>query len=648
MKNAGLSVKIVSVVIGISSLILALILLNNYLAARQLMVQQAEEQIRCRGREVVLQLSNVIKPIEQSVKNIALTLEDSHLSRDETTALPERVVANNPDVFAMAIAFEPYGFDAEQHYFAPYSYRTTTGEVQSTMLGGDDYRYFTMDWYLLPKELHHPVWTEPYFDEGGGDALMTTYAVPFYRQLDGVRTLAGVVTADVSLDWLQKEVSSLKLYQHGYALVLSRNGTYISHPVTHYIYNETIFGVAEALEDQPLWELGRAMIDGKSGFLERNSLRDNVPSFVFYTPLPIDGWSVAVLAPLHEVLADVYQLTRNTLLIGVAGFVLLALATLLTIRRVVRPIQDLSKAALTIAGGDLNAELPSFQSGDEVGQLAESFRSMQSALGQYIVDLKETTAHNERIDSELRIARDIQMGILPKLFPAFPEHDEFDVFASLQSAREIGGDLYDFFFIDERHFCFLVGDVSGKGVPAALFMAVTKTLIKVVAERERQPHRILEKVNNDLAEDNDSCMFVTLFLAIINLENGEVQYSNAGHPPPVLVTAEKATPITSTNEPVAGAFPEIRYTCGSLPMAPGETLVLYTDGVTEAMDPEMLLYSDPRLIALLNTLCRQSASQIVQSVNTSVTEFARGAEQSDDITLLAFTYCGQPTATQES
>ncbi|MEA3543597.1 MAG: SpoIIE family protein phosphatase, partial [Thermodesulfobacteriota bacterium] len=363
-------------------------------------------------------------------------------------------------------------------------------------------------------------------------------------------------------------------------------------------------------------------------------------SFLFYMPLPIDGWSLAILIPTNEALKGVNALMRNTLLIGLCGFVFLSVGTIFVVRRLTQPVRDLSVATLEIAKGNFNAPLPQTKSSDEVGQLSDSFGFMQTSLREYIVDLKETTTQKERIEAELRIARDIQMGILPKLFPAFPDHDEFDIYASLESAKEVGGDLYDFFFIDDHHFCFLVGDVSGKGVPAAFFMAVTKTLIKVIAERELQPDVILAKVNNDLAEDNESCMFVTLFLAVIDIRIGEVIYSSAGHNPPLLLTANEVAFMVPGNEPVAGAMPGVKYTSGKLTLASGDTMFLYTDGVTEAMNHEQKLYSEQRLLNLLTATTQRAATDIIHQVNRSIIEFASGAEQSDDITMLALTYTG--------
>jgi len=639
MIKSSLALKLATLVLGFSTLILGAVLANSYFFSRTVIVEQAEKYSRTRGREVANKLASLLKPVEQAAQNIALAMENPALTSNEIRSLGRRVVEGNGDMFGMAIAFAPYEFNYDKLYFAPYSYRNNDG-IKTTHLGSSDYRYFYMSWYQLPKELGRPVWTEPYFDSGGSDALMTTYSVPFYRYEKGEKYFAGVVTADVTLDWLEEMISAIKLYDTGYAVVVSQQGAYIYHPLQRLVANETVFSLAEGLEDQELWDIGRDMIEGYTGFLKRRNVRDGTYSFLLYMPLPVGGWSLAFLFPTEEVLKEANQLTRNTLSIGIVGFFLLMVAVILIANRLTRPVRDLSIAAMEIASGNLSVVLPETRSRDEVGKLSESFRDMQQSLKEFIVNLERTTIHKERIESELRIAREIQMGLLPKLFPAFPNHDEFDIFASLESAKEVGGDLYDFFFIDDHHFCFLIGDVSGKGVPAAFLMAVTKTLIKVVAEQGVEPNVVLEKVNNDLAEDNESCMFVTLFLAVLDIRNGKVTYSSAGHNPPALMAGNKVSFLESLNEPIAGAMPDMTYTTQHMTLSPGDTLFLYTDGITEAMNNDLELYSEERLLRVLQGTDKGKAMDIVVGVNASVSEFAAGAEQSDDITMLALTYVG--------
>lgn len=640
----GIAAKLAGLVLVSSLVILAGVLGYNFSVSRNLIVGLAEENSRNLGREVASFIASELKPVETLVSNVALALDGSPLSEEDLNALTRRVVTGNPSVFGMAIALEPYTIAPDRLFFSPYSYRDGA-HIATTGLGGPDYIYFTMDWYQLPRELNRPVWTEPYYDTGGGNCLMTTFAAPFYRTVNGLRVFAGVVTADIRLDWLQNRCKSIRLYESGYCILLSGRGTFLYHPETRLVMNETVFSLAEERGDASLWDLGRSMIDGKTGFIQDREVFTDTPGFLMYMPLSVGNWSLGLVFPRHEVLKGVKVLSGNMLAIGFGGFVLLTIAVILIAGKITRPLKHLSATANEIASGNLDARLEVRVSGDEVGQLSTAFSHMQQSLIRYIDDLRDTTAQKERIESELRIARDIQMSILPKLIPPFPDREELDIFASIEPAREVGGDLYDFFFVDGNRFCFLIGDVSGKGVPAAFFMAVTKTLLKVVADRNHEPGSILETVNNDLAADNDACMFVTLFLGILDLSTGDIDYACAGHNPPVMLTKDGASWLPVFNEPMAGAMEGVSYTSGTVRLAEGEAMVLYTDGVTEAMNPAQELYSDQRLLDFLAGIQTMepslpSASRIIRDVSESVTEFVQGAEQSDDITLLTIKFNG--------
>ena len=641
MKNLGLALKLALLILSCTLVILVAIVGYNYYYSRDIILRQAEANSSLLAKETTSRIDAVLSSVQKMANNIAFSLEDATLTKEEILDLNKRVLANNPEIYGMAIAFEPYFLEKDKLFFAPYHYRSA-GRIAFSMLGDPHYRYFYMDWYQLPKELGHAVWTEPYHDQGGGGVLMATYAVPFYRTVDGRKEFAGVVTADVSLEWLEDMLADIHIYQSGYAFLLSRHGTFIAHPNHDLVMNQTIFSLAEEIDSPQLRKIGREMLEGQSAFVLLDSLITEDERYLFHTGLEYGGWSLGIIFPKAEMLADVHQLSNIMSLIALAGFALLALLIILIARRITRPLTRLSSAALEIADGNLDLLLPKTKCNDEVGKLTDSFRTMKTSLKEYIHNLTSTTAAKERIESELRIARDIQMGILPKLFPAFPERKEFEIYASIEPAKEVGGDLYDFFFVDETHFCFLLGDVSGKGVPAAFFMAVTKTLLKVVSERGLNPGEILSKVNGDLAAENESCMFVTLFLAIIDIETGEVRYANAGHNPPIyLPCGGEPEWIPPLGEPVAGVMEGMQYTTKTMTMKSGDIIFIYSDGVTEAMDPDNKLYSEERLIQFVAAEKEPFAPKLVKDLDESIKEFTRGAEQSDDITMLAMQYLGK-------
>ncbi len=586
-------------------------------------------------------IDEVLLSVEQVPRSAACFLENTSCTAAEMNELLNSVVQRNEEIYGAAIAFEPWAFGKNVRRYAPYFYRNGQGEIVFSDLGTVDYGYFFQDWYQIPKELEQPVWSEPYYDEGGGNIVMSTFSVPFFRREGDRRHLAGVVTADISLSWLRTIVSSIKIGETGYGFVITKNGTFVVHPDNTLVMNQTLFSLAEARSDGTLRETGRDMIHGKSGFVSFKSTITGKMCWMVYAPLKSSGWSIGVLFPQDELMADITRMNRTVVLIGVVGFVFLFMVIILIAGTITKPLRLLSGPARSIATGDLDIAVPAVGTGDEVGELARSFDYMKNSLKQYISDLTETTAVKERIESELKIAHDIQMGILPKVFPPFPDMPEFDLYALLEPAREVGGDLYDFFFLDNDHLCFHVGDVSGKGVPASLFMAITKTLIKTKAEKDMTPEEILEGVNRDLSMDNPSLLFVTLFLGILNIRTGELRYCNGGHNPPWIVRADgNASTLEMTGGMALGVMEDFVYQSKTITLAEGDTIVVYTDGVTEAMNERFDLFSDQRLEEVIRSLRDASVEGVIKGILEKVKEFCHDVEQTDDITMLVIRFNG--------
>jgi sigma-B regulation protein RsbU (phosphoserine phosphatase) len=256
-------------------------------------------------------------------------------------------------------------------------------------------------------------------------------------------------------------------------------------------------------------------------------------------------------------------------------------------------------------------------------------------------------AQKERMEEELNVGRDIQMSMVPQNFPAFPDRDEFSIHAALHPAREVGGDFYDFFFIDENRLCFCVGDVSGKGVPAALFMAVTRTLIKARASDDTSTASILTRINDEISRDNKAYMFVTLFVGILDTVTGELVYTNAGHNPTYIRKANgNLERLDTLHGPVVGAREGLAYKEDRVPITKGDILLMYTDGVTEARNPEKEFFEEQRLTALLSAQEFDSAEAVVQTTVSGVKQFENGADQFDDITVLALQFLKQPEAAE--
>ena len=336
------------------------------------------------------------------------------------------------------------------------------------------------------------------------------------------------------------------------------------------------------------------------------------------------------------------MLRAGLAILGIFGLTLLSIGLTIVARSITKPLTTMAMATQEIARGNLDVDLPLPRSGDEAGVLLSAFRSMKESLKDYIQRLTETTASKERIESELMIAHDIQMSLLPKTFPPFPDREEFDIHAMIHPAREVGGDFYDFFLIDHDHLCFAIGDVSGKGVPASLFMAMTKTLIKATSSGGIAPGEILTRVNRDLIQGNDACMFATIFFGVLNTNTGKIFYANGGHNYPfILRRGNEATWLEGNRGIVVGGVENATYETGQAVLESGDSIFLYTDGVTEAMNEREELFSDDRLRTRLTLLQGHAPKELISGVAEEVAEFSQNMPQADDIAMMVIRFSGK-------
>jgi sigma-B regulation protein RsbU (phosphoserine phosphatase) len=638
MRNTGLGFKLALYIISTTVVISGVMFWLNHTTSRDLLLKNVKENALYLTEANVNEIDGKLNKVAKIPENESHVLERFDLDHKGIKDYVKLIVGTNPDIFGSCVAYEPYRFFSDSLYFAPYYYRDGDS-LRYESLGGDDYQYFYWDWYQIPKMLQQPVWSEPYYDDGGGNIIMCTYSVPFYSVVDGKKIFNGVVTVDISLEWIDELLASMKIYETGYAFLISSNGTIVSHPQENIEMNQTIFSVAEEYNRPELRELGRKMINGESGFLEYESLFTGKEGYMLYQPLSSTGWSLVMVFPKDELFADLNELNESLLAVGLIGLGFLLFMILLISQRITRPLTRLAKVTNNIGEGNFDIELPEVKSRDEIGQLNQSIGQMQQELKHYIADLKETTAAKERIESELKIAHDIQQGIIPKIFPPFPDREDVDLYAILDPARDVGGDLYDFFFVDDYKLCFAIGDVSGKGVPASLFMAITRTLLRAKAQKNMAARDIVKSMNVELCQGNENSMFVTFFLGIIDLKTGHTDYCNAGHNHPYLLDNDMAVhEIEGTHGTPLGIFDDIDYKSDTLVLKKGDSIVMYTDGITEAMNLNDELFTDERLADFLKAYNRKSPKTITMDLLNEVKEFAKGAVQSDDITILSLTY----------
>lgn len=543
------------------------------------------------------------------------------------------VVARHRNLlYGSCLAFEPHQFLPDAFHYCPYAY-WHNGQPTFTLLQPPAYDHFQWHWYQNPKRTGRPEWTEPFYDEGGGNVLMTTRTVPIFRTAapDQPKTFWGVATIDISLDSLIANLNAVKVAQTGYAFLISPSGRYLSHPDPKIIFKTRI-------QDQNP-DLARQMLGIDNGFLRQPDPVNQRDSWIAFRSVQNGGFILGLVYPHEEITQRARQSLLELISIALVGVVALFGALTFISQSVTRPIRHLATVAGKIANGDLNQMLDHKVGIREVRYLTVAFSKMSRDLQTRMEELRQSTMHKARLTGELNAARRIQTSMLPREWSAqssWPHHQKVSLDAIMQPAREIGGDFYDHRFIDERRLAILIGDVSGKGVPAALFMAMTQTLFKGSAGPDLSVVSVMQRVNEALSADTHTGMFVTLVYAVLDVLSGELELCNAGHSTPLLLgSTGDIRPLRSDRHPALGLKRHHHFTSARFHMPPGEKIFFYTDGVTEAFNQNQELFGEQRLLVLLRRLASKPVEELTRDVILAVHEYSKGEENSDDITVLA-------------
>jgi signal transduction histidine kinase len=438
-QEKGLAFKIILFIFTSVAIIFSAIFLYNYYISRKIVERNLKSSAENLTVATVTKVDKILSTIQIIPKNFAKIIESSNFSKEEMLKILRQEVENNPEIFGAALAFEPYYFGANQMQYSPYFYRTS-GKIEFKNI---EYNYFTMDWYQIPRELDRPVWSEPYYDEGAGNAVMSTYSVPLYRTIYGKKEFIGVITADISLNWLQDIVSSIKVYETGYGCMISKSGCFVTHPIKDLIMNETMFTVAEEQKSPQLHEIGRQMISGKSSFAEMaqyHNLRTGKLSWIAYAPVPVNGWSIAVVYPVDELMADVNNLFMIVMFLGIGGLFIILVVIILISHSITNPLRLLTQVAGEFADGNFEVKPPIYKGKDEIGKLTQSFAYMQSTLEQKIMDLREASdklqISNEKLEE---YARTLEEKVAERTGELSEKNDQLNsAFDNVKTLSEIG------------------------------------------------------------------------------------------------------------------------------------------------------------------------------------------------------------------
>lgn len=637
-RNIGLTTRLSIVVLACSILVYLVVFGIGYSLIHRLVINNIENTGKNIVNSAVRDVNDIVEVVARISKSMDSYLQISPTDKDKLFEAIEMVLINNDELSGLSISFEPYSANPKNKYYSPYCF-SKNGQIKCEMIGSDNYDYFNMNWYKETKLSGTAVWTDPYLDSEYSNIYILSHSAPFYEKINGKKIFRGIVSADISLPWLQNMISKAAGNRKGYAFLISQTGTFITFPEQDYALKKSIWDIAKEENSSDLNKIAYEMTTGKTGVKPFNDFITGERSWIFYKPVVLSGWSIGIVFSEKTLFSKAYLIVHWMMALYVFGMIILCIAVFILSQRITKPLIRLSANANQIASGNLDTNIPSTIRRDEIGILARSFSSMQDNLKKHIKMLTETVAHQERINNELKIAHDIQQSIVPKEFSTIGLADNIKAFGKLVPARQVGGDLYDCYKIDDRHTFFVIGDVSDKGVHASLIMAIVLTLLKGLSKNLHNPSSMLEIANKQILKKNQESMFVTLFCGILDNETGEFKYANAGHIPPILINKKRTVPLLSEhpNMPL-GVKINAKFTWETITLENEDKIFMYTDGVTDACNKTGEFFGEERLLNSLENKKNETPEKLVNSIFTTVTDHADKCPLPDDIALLCFSF----------
>jgi sigma-B regulation protein RsbU (phosphoserine phosphatase) len=609
-------------------------------------------------------VEQILTEVYVATVNTVPDIEDNLHRPDRMQGVMKRIVELNPHIRSCGISFRENYYPQKGRWFCPYAQRRDSDSIVILQtIGGLKQDYLNEAWFQEAMKAKEGYWSKPFFDGTDQKTPLVAYLVPIRDERDSTVAVLGV---DLSLDYLADDISneffSFNSRKDGwsaekniYYFVSDSTGTYLVHPDKNRIVNQNYNDIAKLTANPSDDYLGQILMKHESGHLMTDGrgndlVIDGEKVMVNFKSLEHTPWTMFMVLPTFFVDVIFYILGGLLLFFILIGLIVVFFAGRRGIKKSSEPLRQLALSANEVAKGNFDTHLPKIKSRDEIHQLRDSFENMQQSLTLYVNELRDTTAQKAAMESELKIAHDIQMSMLPKTFPPYPERDDIDIYGMLTPAKAVGGDLFDFYIRDEKLF-FCIGDVSGKGIPASMFMAVTRSLFRNISAHVVLPEHIAYALNNALTEGNETNMFVTLFTGVLDLATGHLHYCNAGHNAPLLVGCDVEDSVPHADPQVRelpclpnlplGIMGEFQFEAQEVDLDPDTTIFLFTDGLNEAENAFHEQFGDERIMEVANRLLAQREHQpinITYEMFQAVHNFVNGAEQSDDLTMLAIQY----------
>ena len=537
-----------------------------------------------------------------------------------------------PQVVAVVVAYEP-GMGPETPK-GEYMRLARFNHTDTKLVTGANYQ--DKEWYASTRDGKTSRWQEPFIGEFVPEPI-AVYTVPLFKKdKNGEDVLVGVLAVDMSIEFLKEEIGSIPVSNSGYALVTTAKNLAVAYPkeLAQGKRNRDI--IVREKRGQKLIDFDRKGRDSSGLFI--GTVADGEESAIYYTTINSTNWTFMVVWPIQKYLEDQSAMRRLFLLMALGGYGIIFVIILLISFRVAKPLKELALAARKLGRGNFDVAIPKMKGRDEVAEFAWAFSNMLTELKDNIEKQKDM----KRIERELDLARNIQLSMLPgEERDENSDDDRHELAPFLLPAKEVGGDFYDFFKIDNDHLCVVIGDVSGKGVAAALFMMVARIILRTMTKNLKSVVDAFNKTNYALAKRNRLNMFVTVWAGIIDLRTGHIDFASAGHNPPVVRHNDGSVEfIPSKAGLVMAAMEDTVYKQQSYEMKKGDTLFLYTDGVTEATNSENKLFGDDRLLETIKKSGDLDTANTCTFVKKEIDKFVQDVPQFDDITMLAVKFNG--------
>jgi phosphoserine phosphatase RsbU/P len=480
-------------------------------------------------------------------------------------------------------------------------------------------------------------WTFPYRCDKTGNVAVSYYTPVVLTTAAGGEVFSGLVISELSLSELNEDLNRLKLGDAGYVFLITRSGDYITHPKKEWILNHNMFTLPSKILDREKINLEEVLTSGKTvstiAYPEHLNYKK---TWAYFSPVDQTDWFLIFISSFDSMFSELYFVTLRLLLFALLGLVLVFLLIHYITNKLIEPLSDVTFRLTRLS---IPAEKGRGYTKNEVKQVSDSLEYLKAWFEQYRIAHEQEEVSSLRQKQDLQQASEIQQSLIKNNFPAFPGRNDIDLHAIYKPAQVVSGDLFDYFFIDNDNLVFTIGDASGMGIPAAIFMSVAQTVIKNNSSYKKAK-TIVKKANIELCTDNRHQYFLTLFLGVLNLKKGILNFCNAAHDFPFLLKSNgKITELKVSHGLPLGLYPERSYSDARIKLEKGDTLILYTDGVTDMESGKEVRFGKERLKEHLKKMGGLSSAEIVQQLNDKLENF-KGEEfpQSDDICLFVIKY----------